>query len=145
MCLSFLTLLELWYSYPYPCPKKFHKPPAVPIYYAEMFYKLSWAWAWAWVRMSQPITCCMVVRMRRMPARVMAAPGSIRLAFRAYPLIEIRQTAPCRAIRRKSSDSRQQYLSQQYPPPLLSEDHPKASSAVGAVGGGNGRKKILQS
>ena len=36
---------------------------------------------------------------------------------RAYPLIEIRQTAPCRAIRGKSSDSRQQYLSQQYPPP----------------------------
>ena len=27
--------------------------------------------------------------------------------------------APCRAIRGKSSDSRQQYLSQQYPPPLL--------------------------
>ena len=43
---------------------------------------------------------------------------SIR-AFRAYPLIEIRQTVPCRAIRGKSSDSRQQYLSQQYPPPLL--------------------------
>ena len=33
--------------------------------------------------------------------------------FRAYPLIEIRQTVPCRAI------SRQQYL-KQYPPPLLS-------------------------
>ena len=43
---------------------------------------------------------------------------SIR-AFRAYPLIEIRQTVPCRAIRGKSSDSRQQYLSQQHPPPLL--------------------------
>ena len=40
-------------------------------------------------------------------------------AFRACPLVEIRQTAPCRAIRSKSSDSRQQYLSQQYPPPLL--------------------------
>ena len=44
--------------------------------------------------------------------------SSIR-AFRAYPLIEIKQTAPCRAFRGKSSDSRQQYLSQQYPPPLL--------------------------
>ena len=41
---------------------------------------------------------------------------SIR-ALRAYPLAEIIQTVPCRAIRGKSSDSRQQYLSQQYPPP----------------------------
>ena len=38
------------------------------------------------------------------------------LAFRAYPLVELRQN-----IRGKPSDSRQQYLSQQYhtPPPLL--------------------------
>ena len=43
---------------------------------------------------------------------------SIRI-FRAYPLIEIRQAVPCRAIRGKSSDSRRQYLSQQYPPPVL--------------------------
>ena len=46
---------------------------------------------------------------------------SIR-ALRACPLIEIRQTAPRRprrAIRGKSSDSKQQYLSQQYPAPLL--------------------------
>ena len=43
---------------------------------------------------------------------------SIR-AFRACPLTETRQTAPCRAIRGKSSGSRQQYLSQEYPPPLL--------------------------
>ena len=40
---------------------------------------------------------------------------SIR-AFRTYPLIEHILTVPCRAIRGKSSDSRQQYLSQQYPP-----------------------------
>ena len=38
---------------------------------------------------------------------------SIR-AFRACPLIEIRQTVPCRA------NSRQQYLSQQHPPPHAS-------------------------
>ena len=37
---------------------------------------------------------------------------SIRVV-RAYLLTEIIQTAPCRAIRGKSSDSRQQYLSQQ--------------------------------
>ena len=37
---------------------------------------------------------------------------SIRV-FRAYPLIEIRQAVPCRAIRGNSN------LSQQYPPPLL--------------------------
>ena len=43
---------------------------------------------------------------------------SIR-AFRAYPLIELRQTVPRRAIRGKSSDSRQRYLTQRYPPPLL--------------------------
>ena len=43
---------------------------------------------------------------------------SIR-AFRAYPLIENRQAVPCLAMRGKSSDSRQQYLSQQYPPPPL--------------------------
>ena len=41
------------------------------------------------------------------------------LVFRAYPLVEITQAAHCRAIRGKSSDWRQQYLSQQYPPPLL--------------------------
>ena len=35
-----------------------------------------------------------------------------------HPLMEIIQTVPCRAIRGKSSDSRQQYLSQQYPPLL---------------------------
>ena len=40
--------------------------------------------------------------------------------FRAYPLTEIRQAVPCRAIRGKTSESRQQYLSQQYPPSLLS-------------------------
>ena len=40
-------------------------------------------------------------------------------AFRACPLIETRQIVPCRAIRGKSSDSRQQYRSQQNPPPLL--------------------------
>ena len=40
-------------------------------------------------------------------------------AFRACPPFATRQTAPCRATRDKSSDSRQQYLSQQYPPPLL--------------------------
>ena len=40
-------------------------------------------------------------------------------AFRAYPLIEIIRAVRCRAIRGKSSDSRQQHLSQQYPPPLL--------------------------
>ena len=43
---------------------------------------------------------------------------SIR-SFRAYSLVDIRQTVPCRAMRGKSSDSRQQYLSQQYHPPPL--------------------------
>ena len=43
------------------------------------------------------------------------------VVVRAYPLIEIRQTVPLRAIRGESSDSRQQYLSQQYPPPLLNK------------------------
>ena len=39
--------------------------------------------------------------------------------LRACPLVQIRQAVPCRAIRGKSSESRQQYLSQQYPPPPL--------------------------
>ena len=43
---------------------------------------------------------------------------SVRV-FRAYPLVEICQEVPCRAIRGKSSNSRQQYLGQQHPPPLL--------------------------
>ena len=43
-------------------------------------------------------------------------------ASRAFPLSEIRQAAPCRAIRGKSSDSRQQYLGQQYPPPLVGQE-----------------------
>ena len=42
---------------------------------------------------------------------------------RAYPLVEIRQTAPCRAVRGKSSDSSRQYLSQQYRPPPLNRRH----------------------
>ena len=46
---------------------------------------------------------------------------SIR-AFRVYPLVEIRQTVPCRAIRGKSSDSRRRYLNQQHPPPPLTSD-----------------------
>ena len=45
--------------------------------------------------------------------------GCSNRAFRAYPLVEIRQTAPCRSIRGNSSDSSRQYLSQQYPPPPL--------------------------
>ena len=39
--------------------------------------------------------------------------------FRACPLVDIRQTVPCRAMRDKSSDLSRQYLSQQYPPPPL--------------------------
>ena len=42
---------------------------------------------------------------------------SIR-AFRSYPLVEIKQSAPCRAIRGKSSDSRQEYLSQSSTPQI---------------------------
>ena len=39
--------------------------------------------------------------------------------FELVLFIETRQAVPRRAIRGKSSDSRQQYLSQQYPPPLF--------------------------
>ena len=59
-----------------------------------------------------------LIELKSLNSSLSSSNFSIR-AFRAYPLIEIRQTAPCRAIRGKSSDSRQQYLSQQYPPPLL--------------------------
>ena len=45
------------------------------------------------------------------------------LSIRAYPLVAIGQTVPCRAIRGKSSDSRQQYLNQQYPPPSYDSNH----------------------
>ena len=48
---------------------------------------------------------------------------SIR-AFRAYPLVEIRQTVPCRAIRGK------QYLSQQYHPPPLKSGSWQASQVT---------------
>ena len=41
----------------------------------------------------------------------------INWSFSSFILVEIRQTVPCRAIRGKSSDSRQQYLSPQYSPP----------------------------
>ena len=37
---------ELCHLYPYPCPKKFYKLPAVLFCYANLFYKLAWAWAW---------------------------------------------------------------------------------------------------
>ena len=43
---------------------------------------------------------------------------SIRVV-RACPLIETRQTAPCRAIRGNSSDSRQGHLGPQHPPPFV--------------------------
>ena len=50
--------------------------------------------------------------------------SSSNFSIRAFrdPLVEIRQTVPCRAIRGKSSDLGQQYLSQQHPPPLLGVD-----------------------
>ena len=48
---------------------------------------------------------------------------SIRVV-RAYPLVELRQTAPCRAFRGKSSDSRQQHLSQGLPSLPLLDKHP---------------------
>ena len=37
---------ELCHLYPYPCPKKFYKLPAVQFCYTILFYKLAWAWAW---------------------------------------------------------------------------------------------------
>ena len=37
---------ELCHLYPYPCPKKFYKLPAVLFCYTNVFYKLAWAWAW---------------------------------------------------------------------------------------------------
>ena len=40
---------ELWYSYPYPCPTKFNKLPAVLCCCTGLFYKPSWAWAWVWM------------------------------------------------------------------------------------------------
>ena len=57
---------------------------------------------------------------------------SIR-AFRACPLVELRQTVPFRAIRGMSSDSRQQYLGQQYhPPPSYQVSVRSARSVLGA-------------
>ena len=38
--------IELCHLYPYPCPKKFYKLPAVLFYHTNLFYKLAWAWAW---------------------------------------------------------------------------------------------------
>ena len=35
---------KLCYLYPYPCPKKFYKLPAVLFCYTVLFYKLAWAW-----------------------------------------------------------------------------------------------------
>ena len=37
---------ELCHLYPYPCPKKFYKLPAVLFCYTKLLYKLAWAWAW---------------------------------------------------------------------------------------------------
>ena len=53
---------------------------------------------------------------------------SIRVV-RANPLAEIGRTVSCRAIRGRSSDSRQQYLSRQYPSPLLKY----AAGSIGVV------------
>ena len=38
--------IELCHLYPYPCPKKFYKLPAVLFCYTILFYKLAWVWAW---------------------------------------------------------------------------------------------------
>ena len=40
------TIHELCHLYPYPCPKKLYKLPAVLFCYTFLFYKLAWAWAW---------------------------------------------------------------------------------------------------
>ena len=37
---------ELCHLYPYPCPKKFYRLPAVLFCCTILFYKLAWAWAW---------------------------------------------------------------------------------------------------
>ena len=37
---------ELCHLYPYPCPNKFYRLPAVLFCYTNLFYKLAWAWAW---------------------------------------------------------------------------------------------------
>ena len=42
-----LCSIELCHLYPYPCPKKFYKLPAVLFCYTNLFYKLAWACAWA--------------------------------------------------------------------------------------------------
>ena len=39
-------VVELCHLYPYPCPKKFYKLPAVLFSYTNLFYKLAWARAW---------------------------------------------------------------------------------------------------
>ena len=39
-------LIELSYSYPYPCPEELFKLHTVPICCLKVFYKLAWAWAW---------------------------------------------------------------------------------------------------
>ena len=41
-----LYICELCHLYPYPCPKKFYKLPAVLFCYTNLFYKMAWAWAW---------------------------------------------------------------------------------------------------
>ena len=38
--------IELCHLYPYPCPKKFYKLPAVLFCCTILFYKVAWAWAW---------------------------------------------------------------------------------------------------
>ena len=47
--LSTKHVLELWYSHPYPCPRKLYKLPVVLFRYTKLFYKLSWAWTWVWM------------------------------------------------------------------------------------------------
>ena len=44
-----LAKTELRYSYPYPCPRKFYKLPAVLFCYTNLFYEPCWAWAWGWI------------------------------------------------------------------------------------------------
>ena len=50
---------ELWCSFPYPCPKKFYKLPAVLFHHTKLLYELSWAWAWAWMsQLTQGTSVC---------------------------------------------------------------------------------------
>ena len=95
------------------------------------------AWPFAWQRCSTTRTTASTSRTRKggwLGWKPSSSSNSSIRVVRAYPLIEIRQAVPCRAIRGNSNYLRRQYLSQQSPKDAPKDEYPNARREMERAG-----------